>query len=352
MSRYSLVSTRMAFYPKVLSEVRALPGVSAAACISSLPMGPGGGGIWPVTGTGNAENERDSNGTKTVGMRLVSSSYFETMAIPLRSGRDISESDTLEAPPVAVVSQSFAERYWPGRDPIGRRFHFAFENFPFAQQDKTVVGVVGDVRFRGLERLNEPQVYLPYKQLPDRTSVFYSPQEFVVRSSLDTAALSPSIRRIIQKADPELPISAIRPMRDIVDTQTAPRSMQLHLVFSFAGLSLFLAGIGIYGLLSFAVGQRSAEFGLRIALGAQPRNILSMVLREGIILAGLGGVAGLVLSYFAGWSMQAVLAGVSPLDPATVAAAAIVALVMTLSGSLLPAVRAMRTDPASVIRMD
>ena len=344
-------SVRTALYTNVLSEVRALPGVTSAACISSLPM-DGGGGIWPVTGTGAEAPERDESGFRTVVMRLVSSSYFNTMGIPLRAGRDISESDTLEAPAVAVVSESFVRRYWPGQNPIGRKFHFAFENFAFAEQNKTIVGVVGDVRFRGLERDGEPQVYLPYKQLPDRVATFYSPREIVVRSPQDASALAPSIRRIFQKADPELPVSAVRPLRDIVEAQTASRSTQLRLVAAFAGLSLLLAAIGIHGLLSFSVGQRSAEFGLRMALGAQSRDILSSVLREGVLLAAIGGLIGLMLSYLAGRSMQALLAGVSPFDPSTVGVAVIVAVVVTLSGSLVPAVRAMRTDPASAIRTE
>jgi len=166
-SRYGLVSTRTVFYDELLSKVRALPGVSNVAFISSLPMTPGGG-IWPVAATG-------ANGdVKTVGMRVVTPAYFDTMGIPIHSGRDFIESDTVDAPPVAIVSESFARQYWPNQDPLGRRFHFAFSNFPFAAQDRVVVGVVGDVRFRGLERRSEPQVYLSDRQLPDRTMMFYA----------------------------------------------------------------------------------------------------------------------------------------------------------------------------------
>jgi len=285
-------------------------------------------------------------------MRMVTPSYFDTMGIRLQAGRDIGESDTLEAQPVAVVSESFARRYWPNQNPIGRKFHFAFSNFAFAEQDRIVVGVVGDVRFRGLERQSEPQVYLSYKQLPDRTATFYAPRELVIRSTIDSTGVAPSIRRVIRKADPELPISAVRTMRDVVDLQTAPRSTQIQLVAAFAALSLLLAGVGIHGLLSFAVGQRAPEFGVRIALGAQSRDILSMVLREGIGMVGVGAILGLSLSYFAGTLMQALLAGVGPFDPATMLVSAIVAVVMGLSGSVLPAIRAMRTDPTTAIRTE
>jgi predicted permease len=350
MPRYALASNRIAFYGEVLSNVRAQAGATNAAYISSVPMGLGGGGIWPVTGTGDENKERDQSGIKTVAMRMVSSGYFEAMRIPIRTGRDIRDSDTLETPAVAVISESFARRYWPNQDPIGRKFRFAFDNFPFAEQERTVVGVVGEVRFRGLERISEPQVYLSYKQLPDRTATFYAPRTLIVRSSGDATALVPGIRRIIQKADPEMPVTDIQQLQDIVAFQTAPRSTQIRIVGAFAALSLLLAGIGIHGLLSFAVGQRSPEFGLRIALGAQTRDILSMVMREGLVLSGVGAALGLILSYFAGKSMQTLLAGIGPFDPATISVAAMLALVMTLSGSLLPALRAMRTDPTNIMR--
>src|SRR5262249_48874303 len=148
------------------------------------------GEIWPVVAMG-ADTKAD---TKTVGMRIVTLAYFDTMGIPIHSGRDFTESDSVNSPPVAVVSESFARQYWPNQDPLGRRFHFALSNFPFAEQDRVVVGVVGDVRFRGLERRNEPQVYLSDRQLPDRVLMFYAPRELVIRTQVDSAALIPPVR--------------------------------------------------------------------------------------------------------------------------------------------------------------
>jgi predicted permease len=352
LPRYAVGATRVPFYTEVLSNVRSLPGVSNAAYISSVPMGPIGGGIWPIAGTGNEEAEHDSGGARTAAMRLVSSGYFDTMQIPLRAGRDFRESDDIKGPSVAIVSESFVRRYWPGQNAIGRKFRFAFDNFPFAQQERTVIGVAGDVRFRGLERQNEPQVYLSYKQLADGTATFYTPKDLVVRFSGDMTALVPSIRRIIQKAEPDLPVSAAQTMRNVVDLQTSSRSTQIRLVIAFAALCVVLAAIGIHGLLSFTVAQRSAEFGVRIALGAESRDILSLVARDGIIMAAIGGTFGLLLSYVAGRSMEALLAGVSPFDPATLIIAGVVAFGMTLTGSLLPALRAIRIDPTTAIRME
>ncbi len=246
MPRYNLTATRNAFYTEVLTNVRSVPGVGNAGFISFLPMA-GGGGIWPVAVGGNTDTRQ------TAALRLVSSGYFDTTGTPVKAGREITESDTLDTLPVAVISESFARRYWPNQNPVGRTFHFDLD-FPFAQLERTVVGVVGDVKFRGLERRSEPQVYLAYKQLPDNTSTYYSPKELVIRSTADPVTLVPSIRGIINKADPEMPISAVRTLRDVVDLQTAPRSTQLRLVGAFAGLSLLLAGIGIHCLVSFAVG--------------------------------------------------------------------------------------------------
>jgi putative ABC transport system permease protein len=209
---------------------------------------------------------------------------------------------------------------------------------------------VRDVRFRGLERRSEPQVYLSYKQLPDRTSPYYAPKELVVRSTVNTASLIPAIRAVIQGSDPEMPISAVRTLQEVVDRQTAPRTTQIRLIAAFAALSLLLAGVGIHGLLSFAVGQRKPEFGLRIALGARRGDILSIVLREGLLLTGIGTIIGLVLAYSVGRSMEALLADVAASDPLTLGITTLVAAIMTLSGSLLPALRATQADPSAVIR--
>ncbi len=267
------------------------------------------------------------------------------LGVPLRAGRDVGAADTADAPYVAVVSESFAKRYWPDEDPLGKRFETAFA-------ERTVVGVAGDVRVRGLERDSEPQVYLPYKQVPDGALIFYLPKDLVVRASAGSATLVPALRAIIAGADPQQPISNIRALADVVDAQTAPRRTQLYVLGTFAGLAFLLAGIGIYGLLSFGVSTRSREIGVRMALGATPRSIVGMVLGEGFVLAAVGAALGLAMAYGAGRSLDALLAGVTPTDGPTLAAALAVALLMTLAGSVVPAWRAARIDPAMVIRME
>ena len=340
--RYAPTARRVDFYNRVLSETRTLPRVTSAAFISFVPMAMGGG-IWPIVIQGAPALPADTDRSLTASMRFVTPDFFATLGIPFRRGRDVRESDTSSSQMVAVVSESFVRRYWPDGDPIGR-------SFTMAMSERTVVGVVADIRVRGLERPSEPQVDPPYRQVADGWFVFYAPRELVVRSSGDLAALTPAIRRIVREADPDLPLARIRTLRDVVDTQTAPRVTQLRVLQAFALLSLLLAGIGIHGLLSYAVSERRAEIGLRVALGAQRSSILKLVLGQGALLAAVGAILGIGLAYIAGEQMKALLAGVGPGDPATFIAAAGLAILMTVGGSLLPALRALRVDAASVMK--
>jgi len=244
-----------------------------------------------------------------------------------------------------VVSESFARQNFPNENPLGRRFRFAFE-------ERTIVGVVGDVRVRGLERESEPQVYLPYLQQEDGNFQAFVPKDLVVRASMAPSTLIPAIREIIARTDPQIPVSDVRLLSEVVASDTAPRRFQARALLAFATTALLLAGIGIHGLLAFAVSQRSREIGVRIALGAEPRNVVGMILRRGLLLAGAGVMLGVLLAAAAGRAMQAVLAGVSPVDPLTLLAAVAVAILMTLAGCLAPAWRAARLDPIAAIRAE
>ena len=341
MPAYGPVARRERFYARVLAEVRAMPGVTDAAYISFLPM-VFRGGIFPVVPEGEAPVDSQ---TRQASVRFVTPGFFDAMRIPLHRGRDVREADTFATGRVAVVSDSFAKRHWPNADPIGRRFLFL-------EEQRTVVGVVGDVRVRGPERESEPQVYVPYRQVADGWLPFYAPKDLAVRASGDPTLLLPSLRAIIRDADPEQPISNVRLMDEVVGAQTAPRRTQLHMIVAFAALAFLLAAIGIYGLLSFAVSNRVQEIGVRMAVGATPGSILRMVLREGLVLSAAGSVLGLGAAWAAGRSLEALLVGVTPTDAPTLAAVLVLVLVMTLAGSLVPAWRASRLDPATVIRSE
>ena len=341
MPKYEATARREQFYQGVLSSARQIPGVEGAAYTSFLPLVLRGG-MFPVEIAGHPQ---DLANRQFASLRFVTPGFFSLLGIPLRLGRDATESDTRDAPWVAVVSQSFADHYWPGQNPLGRHFNFAFG-------DRTVAGVVADIRYAGLERTGAPQVYLPYRQVQDGAVPWYAPKDLVVRTSGDPEAIAPALRRIVREMDSEQPISDVRPLADIVDAETGARSVQLWALGAFAAVAFLLAGIGIHGLLSFAVSQRVQEIGVRVALGAKPGDILAMVLRQGLLLATAGIILGLAGAYAAGTAMQALLAGVRPSDSITFASALALTLAMTIAGSLAPAIRAVRVDPLTAIRTE
>jgi putative ABC transport system permease protein len=298
------------------------------------------GGIWEV----KVDGRDPGPGQRTAMLRFVTPGYLGAMGIPLRAGRDVSEADTREAPFAAVISASLARTWWPGGNPVGR--HFTFCLF-----DRVVVGVAGDVRARGLERESEPQVYLPYQQVPDGAVVWYHPKDLVLRAARPET-LAPALRRIVAETDPEQPVSDVHLMTELVEAETAPRSVQVRVLGAFAGIAFLLAAIGIHGLLSFAVSTRSREIGVRMALGAQRGDILRMIAGSGARLALAGVAAGAALAYAAARALESLLAGISPADGVVFASAIALCAVMTLAGGLAPALRAIRVDPTTAIRSE
>ena len=343
---YARVEARQAFHQRVLAEVRALPGVQAAGFISFLPISTFRGGIWPVKVAGDTTpgmGARDAN--NTAALRYVTSGYFAAMRIPMRRGRDINDGDGQKRPFVAVVSESFAARYWPGQDPIGRHFEFAFG-------DREVVGVVGDVKFRGLERRSEPQVYVSSQQVPDDWLSYYAPRALAVRVSGSPAAIAPSVRAAVRNAAPNVAITHVQTLADMVDLDTASRSTQVRVLGAFAAIAFVLAAVGLHGLLSFAVSQRTQEIGVRVALGAQPRDVVGMIVGSAVRLGAAGLIIGVGAAYAAARSMQALLAGVKPNDGQAFGAAVALTAVMLFVGTLVPTFRALKIDPISAIRAE
>ena len=339
--KYNKTSTREQFYGKVIADVRGLPGVTDAAYITNLPL-TWGGGIWPVVVDGRSQIRTESN---SASMRFVTPGLFSTLGIPIKSGRAVSESDTVDRPWVAVVSESFVRRYWPNEQPIGRHFNFAWH-------DHEVIGVVGDIRARGLERTSEPQVYLSSKQDIDDGFTYYAPKDLVIQSTQPPERLLPAIREIIHKADPEQPISNIRTMQEVLAGETESRTIQMRVLIVFTGVAIVLAGLGLYGLLAFMVSMRQQEFGIRLALGAGPGDLFKMVLLQGMKLAVAGLLPGLLLAYIAARLLESLLAGVQPADALTFSTAAALCLITTLLGTLFPALRAVRADPTAVMRAE
>ena len=340
---YLSLASREPFYREVLARVRALPGVEAAAYTSGLPMVMRGG-IARVVLPGQ---EAIPDGDYNVSRRYVTPQLFSALGVPLLAGRDLEDADAdpADSVRVAVVSESFALRYWPDRPAVGQIF--LYQNRPH-----TVVGVVGDIKVRGLERASEPQMYLPRSAVAEGFISIYDLKDLVIRSSGPPEALLPAVRDIVQGVDPDQPISQVTTLSDLLATETGPRRAQVRVLAVLAVLALLIAGIGVYGLLAYTVAERQREIGVRMALGAEPRRIARRVVWDGLRLVLVGLLPGLLLAYWAARSMSSMLFGIPPTDPTTVASVAAVVLATALIGASVPAIRAVRVSPLTVIRAE
>lgn len=335
---YENAEKREQFYRAVLDDVRRLPGVQAAGYTSGLPLVMTGG-IARVTVPGQ-EIRRD--GDYAVSRRYVTPQLFSALGIPLLAGRDLEDADSRRGR-VAVVSRSFAERYWPGQDALGR-------SFLFQDSTRTVVGIVGDIRVRGLERTSEPQMYLPSSHIGDTPLDFHDPKDLVIHTAGRELTLVPQVREIVRRADPEQPISDIMPLANLLAQQTAQRRAQVNLLAALAGIALVLAGLGIHGLLAHTVAQQRPEIAVRLALGAEPARIARGVVRRGMAVVLLGLVPGLLVALVAGNAMRALLFGVPALDPVTILITLAVCTGMALLGAWVPARNATRVSPLQAMR--
>jgi predicted permease len=341
MPKYGPTTLRERFYQQVLSNVRSIPGVAQASYISFLPMVMRGG-IWPVTVDGRAE---DPNNAHTASLRLVTTGFFETLGIPRLAGRDIQDGDVLGAQRVAIASQSFVDRHWPGQVALGRRVAM-----PFA--DLTIVGVVGDVKVRGLERESEPQVYLSSAQVPDGGLAFYAPKDLVIRAHGAPMALVAAVRAAVASVDPQVPLSDIRPLSEVVADDTAARAVQVRVLAAFTVMAIALAATGLHGLLAFTVSARTREIGVRMAMGATRARILRMVIVKGLALVAMGTLAGALVATWAATALRSLLFGVDPLEPTVYLIAIGVCAGVALAGSIVPALRATRVDPVEALRAE
>ncbi|MBL8230130.1 MAG: ABC transporter permease [Bryobacterales bacterium] len=341
MPKYERTAQRSAYYDRVLRDIRALPGVKHAGYISFLPILMRGG-IWPVAVRGDAGNRAEG---RSASLRFITPGFFDTLQIKVRLGRDVSESDTMDTSLVAVVSESFARRHWPNEDPLGRKFQVAFA-------ERTVAGVVPDIKVRGLEQQSEPQVYLPYRQAPDGVLTWYAPKDLVVAAGGDAASLTPAIREIIRRADADQPVTNVQYLDEVVRSDTAARRLQVQLLAGFAMMTLLLSGLGLYGLMSYSVSQRTQEFGIRMALGAQRHDVFGLVFRHSLVLTTMGAVTGVVLAIVPVRGLEALLFGVSLWDATSWVAAVMLCFTAAMLGAVRPAVRAAAQDPLTAMRTE
>jgi putative ABC transport system permease protein len=276
-------------------------------------------------------------------LRVGDAEYLKTMGVRLVEGRLPDRRDAAGAPLVIVVNETLASRYWPHETALGHRIAMSGRIPTW----RTVIGVVKDMRERGFELEMKPGVYIPYAQFPE---TWAQPENIVVRAKGDPTALAGAVRRVIAGVDPEQPVAAVRTMDEILDRDVEDRTQHMTLLGAFAALALLLASIGLYGVLSYAVTQRSREIGLRMALGATARSVLGMVVGRGLALTATGLVLGLALAAAATRAMKTMLYGVDAVDPATFAQVAALLCAIAVLACWIPARRASRVDPIVVLR--
>jgi putative ABC transport system permease protein len=337
-SKYKESPQLTAFFEQLLGRVSALPGVESAAAVSALPLG-GGGDVLAFVVEGRPAPPPEQ--VLDAEYRVVTPDYFATMGIPLARGEGITARHAAGSPAVVVVNETMAHRHWPGEDPIGKRINLGNpETAPW----RTVIGVVRDIRHEGLDKVPYPQMYSPYAQFPRRSMTL------VARAAADPLGLAPGVRREVAALDKDLPLYNVRTMEQVVAESVARQRFTMLLIAVFAGVGLLLASVGIYGVISYTVSQRRHELSVRLALGAQARDIVRMVVGQGMLLA-LGGIgAGLAAAFLLTRVMASLLYGVSATDPLTFALVPLALAGVALLASLIPARRATRVDPAGALR--
>ncbi|MDB4875800.1 MAG: permease [Gemmatimonadetes bacterium] len=337
--RFADPATLQPFVDGLLHRVSALPGVESAAAVNFLPMTPGRGGLAVRIG-GQFEDIR-ANLPMADHYQIATPRYLGTMGISLLSGRGFADTDVPNAPQVVVVSESFARHFWPNASAIGQRI-----GYPWPSDWMTIVGVVKDAKLDSLTGKAEETVYRPFAQAPTNEI------SLVVRSTIDPLALATAVRAAVAQIDPGTPVSNVELMRTVVDRSAARQQFTMLLLTIFAAIALLLGVVGIYGVMSYAVAQRTREIGVRMALGASPGDALRMVLRDGLTLAGAGIVVGLVAAAGAARAMSGLLYGVTATDPITFVAVPVALGLVALMASYLPARRATRVDPTTALRGD
>ena len=303
---------------------------------------------------------REGLGTKAyeapvIGGALVSPEYFHLLGMPLERGRTFSDQDIEHTPRIAVINKAAARTYWPSQDPVGRRVHLGVTANGSANSDwTTIVGVIGDARTESLDAV-APRIYLSMYQRAFQGSANQRGLQglaIFLRGQLDPRAIPAQVRQVIQSVDPELPVFGAETMDDVVSASLSVRRFSMEMVAFFAATALLLAGLGIYGTISFVVNEQRREFAIRLALGVQRGDILAMVLRRGLGLAAAGAAIGLVGALIVSRLMAGLLYGVSPTDLPTFAGVTLVLTAVALAASYVPALRAMHLDPITILQSE
>ena len=328
-------------FERALERLRAIPGVSHAALTNPLPLSGGGNQTSYLV---EGEPEPGPGQRPSTENNAASRDYFEAMRIPLLRGATFTDQEKPGDPATILIDTKFAETHFAGRDPVGRRINFGSPNAEPAWA--TIIGVVGHVQNYGVGQDTRVQIYYPYRRTPPVVA------SFVVRTTQDPAALGAAIRAAMREVEPTLPIFALRTMDELFDQSVTNQRVMLRLLGVFAAIALLLAAIGLYGVLSYIVAQRTREVGVRLALGATAGDVRRLLLGQGLRLAAIGLGVGLLGAVAVGRAMASVLYGVSPFDALNLGAVALLLLAIGLAASWLPAWRATRIDPVEALRAE
>ena len=326
---------------RMLASIERAPGVESAAVNRATPFMGGSRSIvfFP-------DQPAEPATAPAVGRHYVSADYFRTLGIPLRAGRGLTPADRAGRPPVAVVNETGARRFWPGENPIGKRVWFGTTTGPFSDRAHAVeiVGVVGDVKYDGIGQPMGADFYTSYLQFA------YPDTMVIVKTRGPAEAVVPALRSAVASVDSAVPIYDVMTLDDRIGAALARPRFNATIVAAFAGAALLLAALGVYGVLSYSVSARMREIGVRLALGADAARVVRLVLGEGLRLAAIGAALGVAAALAATRLMQGLLAGVAPADPRVLAGGALAMLAAACLAAWLPARRASTVDPISVLR--
>jgi len=343
-SRYTTFEQGDRFFDALFTVLRARPDVDSVAAANALPFsGNNGSRTFHIEGQ---EPKRPEDQPEEQ-LRIVTDGYFQTMKVPIVKGREFTDRDRLGAPRVAVINESLARKHFPDGKAIGRRVAFS-KNEP---QWYEIVGIVGNIKHRGLDASDRPELYLPYRQ-PLFSNWTVRPMQVVVRTAGDPLAAAATVRREIARLDPDQPISDVRTMDERIGRSLESRRFNMVLLAAFAALALALAAIGIYGIIAYAVTERTHEIGVRLALGAQRRDVLSMIVAQGMPMIAAGAAIGVVSALVVTRLMSSLLFGISAADPITFIAIPLLLAVVAFAACYVPARRATRVDPLVALRTE
>jgi len=345
LTAYSKPQQRFEFFDRLVARAKSLPGVRSAGAASFLPVSGGGGALHFNI---NGRPPKSPHDYTVTGYRTVTPNYFETLGMPLAQGRFFTAADTEKAPTVVVINSAMARTYFPGENPLGKRLQLgAIPEFDVPWME--VVGVVGDVR-QGLDLDPQAEMYLPYRQADQVLPVFQL--SIVLRTATDPLLQAAALRSALGEIDPNQPLVRVRTMEENMAATVAQPRFRTWLIGIFAALALVLAGVGVYGVMSYTVTQRTSEIGIRVTLGAQPEDVFRIVVGEGLRLALAGVGAGILAALALTRLLRSFLYGVSAYDPLTFGGVALILTLVAVAASFFPARRATLVDPLVALRYE